>query len=278
MKFAREHIKKFQREVKDYYRAHGRRMPWRETSNPYEIVVSEIMLQQTQVSRVLVKYPEYIRIFPNFEALARAPLPKILAVWQGMGYNRRAKALKAFAEIIVRDYNGELPRDPRLLEKFPGIGPATAGSIAAFAFNTPVPFIETNIRRVFIHFFFKRRKSSADGIRDEEILPLILETMDRKNAREWYYALMDYGAMLAQTHRGKNPNIKSARYRKQPKFEGSDRQIRGKIIKLLLQKKSLNAKQIEAMLAREKERVVRILNNLAKEGFLARARGKYSLV
>ena len=145
---------KFQKIIKEHYRMYGSALPWRQTTNPYRIVVSEIMLQQTQVSRVLVKYPQFLKRFPSWKALTAAPTAEVIKAWQGLGYNRRALALKEIAHIIVTKYSGRVPKDSTILNTFPGIGPATANSIVAFAFSQPVVFIETNIRRVFIHHFF----------------------------------------------------------------------------------------------------------------------------
>jgi len=263
----------FQNNVWSYYKKHGREMPWRGARDPYKILVSEIMLQQTQVARVLVKYPQFIKAFPSFRALARAPLSKVLRVWQGMGYNRRAIALKKIAEIVVLEYKGKLPRDSKTLETLPSIGRATAGSICAFAFNSPIPFIETNIRRVFIHFFFSRRNPPAGGISDEMILPLVEKTIDKKNPREWYYSLMDYGAMLAK--KGSNPNRKSAHYARQSKFKGSNREIRGKILKLLLNHDSLTAEKMQALLSLERKAIKKNLLTLKKEGFILKTKNKW---
>lgn len=266
-------IKKFKKNIWDFYHDHKREMPWRDTRDPYKILVSEVMLQQTQVSRVLKKYPEFIKAFPNPEILAKAPLTQILAVWQGMGYNRRALALKAIANKVVRGYKGVVPRDHSLLIKLPGIGENTAGAIVAFAFNIPVAFIETNIRRVYIHFFFKKSHS----VSDKEILKLVKKTVDIKNPREWYYALMDYGAMLAKIT--KNPNQKSRHYTKQKPFKGSNREVRGLILNLLLQGGSLSNTQLATEIRRRRVsgKVTQNLNDLVDEGFLSRKGSNYSL-
>ena len=164
-------------------------MPWRTTRDPYSILVSEIMLQQTQVERVKTKYTEFLAAFPTIESLASSLLTDVLRTWQGLGYNRRAIALKRCAEEIVSRYSGQFPRDTAELETLPGIGPYTARAVAAFAFGMAEPLIETNIRTVFIHFFFHGR----DRVSDREIMPLVARTLDRHNPREWYYALMDFG-------------------------------------------------------------------------------------
>ena len=186
------------------------------------------MLQQTQVARVLEKYPEFLKAFPNVETLDDASLAEVLRVWQGMGYNHRALALKRMAEKVVTGHKGKIPRDRHALEALSGVGPYTAGAVRAFAFNEPEIFIETNIRRIFIHHFFGNKR----GVGDKEILPLIEQTLDIKNPREWYYALMDYGAHLLKVAR-KNPNTQSKHYTKQSTFKGSLRELRGKIIREL---------------------------------------------
>lgn len=248
-----------------------RDFPWRNTTDPYHILVSEVMLQQTQVARVLIKYPIFISQFSNFKELAAASTKDILQAWQGMGYNRRALYLKKIAEIVVKKYKGKLPGDPVILDSFPGIGEATASSIVAFAFNKPVVFIETNIRRVFIHLFFEDRKSKVD---DREILPLIEKTLDVKNPREWYWALMDYGAHLGKTV--DNPNKRSKHYSIQSKFEGSDRQVRGEILRILLNK-SQTKREIISVIKKDVNKTKKILADLMKEQFVKIYRNKYRI-
>jgi A/G-specific adenine glycosylase len=238
-------------------------MPWRHTTNPYHILVSEIMLQQTQVDRVRKKYPEFITAFPTYARLSDAPLHQVLAVWQGLGYNRRAIALQSCARKVMDEHNGILPSDTELLETLPGIGNATACSIAAFAFNRPVVFIETNIRRVFIHFFFHDRSS----VHDREILPLAEKALYRKNPRVWYWAMMDYGAALKNTI--PNPNRKSTRYTKQAMFKGSDRQIRGSVLKSLLSVPKQREQDLLTTLPHDPARVHRIIEDLVAEGFIS---------
>jgi A/G-specific adenine glycosylase len=229
------------------------------------------MLQQTQVERVLKKYPPFIEAFPGFDALAAAPLSRVLAIWQGMGYNRRAFQLKRCAEEIVREHGGRLPETPEVLRGLPGVGKATAGSVAAFAFDKPAVFIETNIRRVFLHFFFPGRESVSDA----EILPLVERTLDRGDPRNWYYALMDYGVMLKKT-RG-NANVRSRHYKKQPAFEGSSRQIRGEVLKLLVAEPRLPEAEIAKRLDRDPGRTREALEGLAREGLVEAFEGEYSL-
>ncbi len=250
--------------IYEYYDTHGRKLPWRESTNPYHILVSEMMLQQTQVERVIPKYLAFLERFPNFEMLARSSTEEVLNAWQGLGYNRRALFLRKIATIIVNERDGKLPDKVEELENLPGIGRYTARAITAFAYNRPVIVIETNIRAVYLHFFFKDHEKVAD----REIEPIVEKTMDASNPRRWYNAVMDYGVMLKKTHQ--NPTRRSTSYRRQPSFKGSNREIRGKILRRLL----LSGPVDEHSLARELgitiEKVTVMLDTLEKEGFVIR--------
>lgn len=261
---SRHGIWAFQQMVLSYYEQHGRDMAWRNTTDSYLILVSEIMLQQTQVERVTMKFPEFIRAFPDFATLAAAPLGEVLTVWQGMGYNRRAISLQKCAIRVINEYNGILPADVDILATFPGIGRATASSIAAFAFNMPVVFIETNIRRVFIHFFF----TETGTVSDAEILPLVEKVLYRENPRIWYWALMDLGSALKKTVA--NPNRRSVHYTRQSPFEGSDRKIRGALLKIVLKDPFLEEEEIIGRVAEDPHRLRRILGALEADGFIQR--------
>ncbi|TFG58645.1 MAG: A/G-specific adenine glycosylase, partial [Spirochaetales bacterium] len=247
---------------------HKRPLPWRETQDPYYILVSEVMLQQTQVARVLEKYPLFIAAFPGFPALREAPLAEVLRLWQGMGYNRRALALKTIAEKTITEYGGRLPDDPRVLETFPMIGRNTAASITAFAFNRPAVFIETNIRTVFIHFFFPDEES----VNDRDLLPLVEKTMDRSEPCLWYNALMDYGVMLKSIL--KDINKKSSHYSRQKPFAGSDRELRGRLLKLASEQEGPGIYDIAEKLGEGKDRVLHIAEKMAAEGFFTIRGGK----
>lgn len=266
-----ERIETFRAEIFSYYRSHIRDLPWRKTDNPYRIFVSEMMLQQTQAKRVVVKYERFICAFPDFPSLANATPRDVLEIWQGLGYNRRALCLIRVARAVIDTFDGELPSDPGILVSLPGIGPATASEIAAFAFRQPVVFIETNIRRVYIHFFFGNRRN----IRDTELFPFIEATLDRGNPREWYYALMDYGVMLKGVY--PNPNVRSAHYRKQSPFHGSNRQIRGKILRCVAGFPGMTMEEISGSIGTDLETVARNLSELAKEGFFQEENGRYSI-
>jgi A/G-specific adenine glycosylase len=262
-------IRSFRKKVLAHYRADGRELPWRTTTDPYQILVSEIMLQQTQVERVIDKYRAFLAAFPDFPSLAAAPLPELLRLWQGMGYNRRALALRALAQQLVSDHHGVLPADRDLLLTLPGIGPYTAGAVMAFAFNKPVVFMDTNIRRVFIYEFFQ----DAENIHDNELMPLVEQTLDVRNPRNWYNALMDYGATLKRTQG--NPNKRSAHYTRQSPFENSNRQVRGRILKAILNETPLTVVGIAEATGMERERVERNVGDLEKEGFIAKKGKRY---
>lgn len=244
-----------------YYRRCGRDLPWRHTTDPYRILISEIMLQQTQIPRVIEKYTSFTRRFRTIRSLARAPLAACLAEWQGLGYNRRAVFLHELAAVVVNDHAGRLPRTIDALESLPGIGHYTARAVAAFAYNIPSVFIETNIRSVFIHHFYPKRTS----VRDEEILPIIEAALDRKNARRWYSALMDYGTWLKKEHG--NPSRQSAHHTRQSAFVGSDRQIRGAIVRTVLTEGRIG-KDVLSGICSDQQRLERIIASLANDGII----------
>ncbi len=254
-------VKHFQAAIYKYYQAHRRALPWRQTKNPYHLLVSEIMLQQTQVGRVLGKYQEFLERFPDLPTLARASWPEVLAAWQGLGYNRRALALKRLAREVMETWGGELPTREKDLRSLPGIGPATAGALMAFAYEKPVAFIETNIRRVFLHFFFPGQQ----GVKDREILPLVAKTLDPRQVREWYYALMDYGTMLKKT--GADSNRRSAHYARQGPFPGSNREVRSLILRALLQG-PVPTRELAQAIGRQENRTRAALGQLQTEGFV----------
>ena len=202
-------------------------MPWRKTKDPYKILVSEVMLQQTQVERVMPFYAEFTKHWPSVRALAVAPLAEVLKSWQGLGYNRRAKMLHATAKEIVTNHAGKFPSSAEELEKLPGIGSYTANAVAAFAFNQDAVLIETNIRTAILHEFFPKKKQVSDA----QITKILGKLLPKGRSREWNLALMDYGAYLKRS--GIKLNAKSKHYTKQSQFAGSNREARGAILKEL---------------------------------------------
>ena len=275
----------FQKTDWDFYRKNKRDFPWRTLrlrsgqADPYHILVSEVMLQQTQADRVVRYYNTWLKRFPTIESLAKASFKQIYPFWMGLGYNRRALALQKAAQKSVAQYHGVLPKDVELLEEFPGIGPYTARAITSFAYNIPIACIETNIRRVFIHEFFRKKKL----VTDKQIFKIAEQALDKKNSREWNWALMDYGAMLRATlslSKGGNPNRKHNNYTVQSKFEGSLRQIRGIILRILSAKptnqKELVAK-IEKITLQHPDRIKKVILTLEKEGLIKQNKKNYSL-
>lgn len=259
-----------------HYEEHGRDdLPWRRTTDPYNVLVSEVMLQQTQVTRVAPKYEAFIREFPTVESLASASLGRLLGAWQGLGYNRRALALKRAAEIIVTEHGGEVPATLDGLMALPGVGHATAAQVLAFAFDVGVPFIETNIRSVYLHEFFP----DAEDVPDAAILPLVEATLDEGRPREWFWALLDYGAHLKAT--GGNPSRRSRHHTRQSRFEGSNRQLRGRVLAALAGQGSPGAPHdtdtISAVVGFERERVAAALEALQSEGFVVSEGGRWRL-
>ena len=256
--------------VFSFYEKNGRHdMEWRHTTDPYKIIVSEVMLQQTQVPRVALVYPAFIKRFPTAAALAGAQAEEVLAAWQGMGYNRRVLNLQKLCQTVLEEHGGEFPKDPAQLVKLPGIGPATSCSIAAFAWNADVVFIETNVRRVFIHYFFPEDAQ----VDDTELLPLVTAALPKGRAREWYWALMDLGTEMKT--KVPNPNRRSRQYVKQSKFEGSNRQLRGAVLKKMLQLHAADAKTAAAAVGADADadKVADVLEKMADEGFFVREAG-----
>jgi A/G-specific adenine glycosylase len=255
--------------VWDYYHDHGRNLPWRLSEpdgsfDPYKIMVSEIMLQQTQAGRVIPKYQEFLIAFPTIQLLAEATLAEVLTVWSGLGYNRRAKFLWQAAQRIT----GSFPQTVNELSALPGIGIQTAGAILAYSFNKPVVFIETNIRTVYIHHFFANRVD----VHDKELLPLVEATLDHEHAREWYWALMDYGVFLKATVGNTSRNSKH--YVKQSAFHGSKRQIRGQVLRLLTE----SPQTLEDLQAAIPDpRLLTVLHDLKTEQLIQQSSNLYRL-
>ena len=263
-------------------------MPWRKTRDPYKILVSEVMLQQTQVDRVVPFYNKFIKKFPTAKALAKAKLSDVLKEWQGLGYNRRAKFLHEASKILssgkttkffcASDDEGKnfvvLPGlSTEFLESLPGVGHYTARAIAAFAYNRPEVFVETNIRTVFFYYGFLQK----DKISDVELLPLIAETLKKSKMqpRDFYAALMDYGSYLKQS--GIKVNSHSKHYIKQSKFEGSARQLRGAILRELLKKPATLAQLEKNLSPRTRREIARELERLKKEGLVSLRARRYAI-
>jgi len=276
----RTQLQQFQTEVWQYYDQRGRHdLTWRLPDDkgefdPYKIMVSELMLQQTQVNRVLSKYAEFLETFPTVQDLAVASLGDVLRVWQGLGYNRRAKFLWQAAQMVVVEYDGKFPRGQKELTALPGVGMNTAGAIMAYAYDVPVVFIETNIRTVYIHHFF----AGQEAVPDKAIHELVEATLPGRGGdgqgspRLWYWALMDYGTHIKQLHGNKSRASKS--YAKQSPFEGSRRKVRGAVLRYLSHKPGTFDE-----LAKEESdpRLTEVVAALQAEGMVREEAGRYSL-
>lgn len=230
-----------------------------------------MMLQQTQTDRVVPKYLRWLEVFPDAETLANASLADVYREWMGLGYNRRARYLQDACRIITEKHQGIFPCDPDELDALPGIGPYTARAVSTFAFGFPNAFIETNIRSVYIFFFF----SKMDEVSDRDILELIELTQNTDNPREWYYALMDYGATLKKTTL--NPNRKSKHYQTQSRFEGSNRQARGVLLKHLGSYGNTELTSVAEASGISLERLKVAAKSLISEGYVAETDGFYRI-
>lgn len=261
-------MKKLLKDLQRHYAKEGRHhLPWRKTKDPYKILVSEVMLQQTQVERVLPFYKKFVTEFPNARTLSKAPLTKVLRAWQGLGYNRRAKFLREAAKQISL-YG--FPKDAASWEDLPGVGRYSARAIMAFAYNKPEVFIETNIRTVFLYHSVILQKTK---ISDLQLLPLVEQALRESHMqpREFYAALMDYGAHLKKS--GVKLNSKSAHYGAQKTFKGSARELRGAILRELLRHQA-SATTLMHKIPRSKEDIARELARLTAEGLVA-LKGRY---
>ena len=269
-----ERLEEFSATVWERGRELYRDLPWRDTHDPYAILLSEVMLQQTQVSRVMGRWEQWLETFPTIADLASAPLPPVLELWQGMGYNRRALNLKRCAEEVVAMHDGVVPSDKKALLALPGIGPSTSAGVRIFAFRQPDMYLETNVRAVFIHELFPGRESVAD----KELVSLVEATCPQDaRVRAWYYALLDYGAYLKKTM--PNPTRRSKHYTRQSKFEGSHRQKRVYLLRRVIDD-ALSTEDLARDLAQSErasgrqepsvEEVRAILDELEREGFVMR--------
>jgi A/G-specific adenine glycosylase len=246
----------FQKKVLLWYSQHKRDLPWRKTKDPYAILVSEIMLQQTQVSRVVDYYYKFMKRFPDLLTLSRARKRTLLTYWSGLGYNNRVLRLQLFAREILKEHDDVVPNKEEELLLLPGIGPYTAGAIMAFAFNISTPVIDTNIRRVLISAF-----NLDEDIQSDILKQLANDLIPPKKSRIWHNALMDYGALVLTARK---TGIKSLS--KQGKFEGSDRWVRGSLVKMGLQEKNLTLSSLKKQF--DNEQLLRVVEKMKEEKIL----------
>jgi len=284
---AKNEIEPFRKIVWAHYKKFGRHdLPWRKTHNPYKILVSEVMLQQTRVERVVPFYKKFIRQFPTADRLASAPLASVLRSWQGLGYNRRAKMLREAAQALARlnlDARSQRFNPVAELEKLPGVGPYTANAIRAFSYNENVIVIETNIRTVVMHHFFSTAPEQKGmiyhtGTRkvcDKEIEGILEKALPKGRAKEWYSALMDYGAYLKKS--GVRVNAKHANYVKQKKFSGSLREARGAILRELINTSCRSTHLVTLLGPLRRAQLRAALRALETEGLIRKDNSVFSL-
>ena len=266
MEITSDVIKKFQRKVFTFYKTHQRKLPWRLTNDPYRILVSELMLQQTQVSRVITYYTKWMKQWPTIDRLAAASRHDVLEAWVGLGYNSRAVRLHKAAQIIMTKFNGDVIEAMHHYEAIPGVGRYTSQAVLIFATNADLVTVDTNIRRIFIHEF-----NLPETVSDKILWDLTMRCLPKGRSRDWHNALMDYGALhLTAQKTGIPPKTK------QPPFEGSDRQLRGRILRILLQKDQ-RFTQLQKHFDVDAVKLQVILDKLISEEIIERKNGSYHL-
>lgn len=267
----REVVSSFQDEILSWYKVNERDLPWRKTRDPYAILVSEVMSQQTQLTRVIPKYNEWLKNLPTVASLANAEPRVVFQLWSGLGYNRRALNLHKAAQMIMQHYLGEWPHDTEALQTLPGIGEYTAAAIACFAFDNQIPVVDTNIRKVMMVRFgeyFDKDESESKQVADlaQQFLPI-------GKAYIWNQALMDYSALVLKKEKIVVP--------KQSKFLGSRRSYRGKVVKLLIAHHRLSFSElwnnIQDGHSKDEQWFYEILDELVREGLIKLEEDQYFL-
>jgi A/G-specific adenine glycosylase len=265
---AKAKIASVRKRVLAHYKKYKRNLPWRKTTNPYHILLSEIMLQQTQVDRVIPYYNRWLKKWPTVHDLAKASRISVLKIWLGLGYNNRAKNLHETAKVIVEKYNGDVLKALEQYKELPGVGPYTAAAVQIFSGNKNIVTVDTNIRRILIHEFNLNKK-----IKDKEVWALAEKCLPRGRSREWHNALMDYGATLMTSRKtGIKPKTT------QSAFEGSDRQIRANIVREVLKGKGASYGSLLKIAEKDKERFKRILEKMMREKLIRKRGSSYSIV
>ncbi|OGY83995.1 MAG: hypothetical protein A2898_01845 [Candidatus Kerfeldbacteria bacterium RIFCSPLOWO2_01_FULL_48_11] len=261
-------VQSFRKKILRFYRLHRRDLPFRNTTDPYKITVAEIMLQQTQVDRVVPKYIAWVKKWPNWQRLSRASNLQLLKLWSGLGYNRRALNLGKLAKAVVDEFGRKIPDNPEALEKLPGIGPYTSRAILIFAFNKPFITIDTNIRRVILYELNLPATTSL-----KEVEKLAWRLLPKKRSRDWHNALMDYSRLVLPAQIKHIPALS-----KQSKFEGSLRQIRGEIVRQLTTKPFVDIGQVMKALKRTRQDTVKATTTLKKDGIVEVRKNRITLV
>ena len=262
----KQEIELFRGKVFEFYSKNGRSFPWRKTTDRYAVMISEIMLQQTQAERVVPKFEAWLQEFPDIPSLASAPLRSVLSLWSGLGYNSRAVRLQRCAAIINDSFDGIVPGEPAVLKTLPGIGEYTCRSIPVFADNFDTAAVDTNIRRIMIHELGFPEDISP-GILQQEAEALV----PPGRSREWHNALMDYGSLVLTS---KKTGIRPLT--RQSKFQGSRRWYRGKLIKELVNTDGMFLEEISEKYAECPWDIEKIINDLVSEGLVERQKSTSS--
>jgi A/G-specific adenine glycosylase len=264
--FSAERIQEFQKKVFSFYQKNKRDLPWRKTTDPYKILLSELMLQQTQVNRVILYYEKWITRWPDIHALASASLAEVLQAWMGLGYNTRAINLHKAARKIVTEFDNDVLEAMKQYKEIPGVGRYTSQAVQIFSTNADIVTIDTNIRRIFIKEFHLPEKVS-----DKELWRLAEKCLPKGRSREWHNALMDYGALhLTSQKTGIKPKTQQSR------FEGSDRQIRARILRCLLND-TMSLSELKKTFRIEQKRLRRILDKMVTEKIIVNNNNSYQL-
>lgn len=275
MRISKTKIRAFQTKILTWWEKNKRTLPWRLTHDPYKIFVSEVMLQQTQVSRVYPVYLKFIAKFPTVTSLAHASTAEVLRDWKGMGYNSRALYLKNASVVIAKNFGGKFPESEKELLMLPGIGKYTARAILVFAYQKHEAMIDTNIRQIITHFFF-------DGVsqKEEVIEDIAMQLVPRGKSWEWHQALMDYGALALSTDKKIQGKLKPMRKKPSKPFHETDRFFRGRVMDALREKTYEEGELLTYMVefyGKEKEFFIRIFTGLEKDGLVRRKMGTIRL-
>ncbi len=283
MEISKPQIKTFQDKILTWYAVHQRDLPWRKSRDPYRILVSEIMLQQTQVNRVIPKYEAWFAAFPTVHDLAKAPVSEVLHYWSGLGYNRRALNLKKTATVVSENYQGNFPQTEKELLALPGIGQYTARAIMCFAFDQQVAVVDINVKKVILTQLLKGPETinvadttdiKENKVSDKEIAAIAETLVPQGKAYDWNQALMDYSSLMLKKEKIDVP--------KQSTFKGSRRYYRGRIVKQLLEKKEIPLKDLgllvkEDFLDKDQELIDGIIKEMEQEGFITLYKNKVKL-
>ncbi len=288
------HIVAIRRALLRWYKEKGRDLPWRHTRDPYKVLVSEIMLQQTQVDRVIPKYQAFLKVFPTVEKLARARRSGVIRLWAGLGYNRRAVYLHSAAKKVISDFGGVVPTTINQLRTLPGVGEYTAGAVAAFAGGSAEAFLDTNIKRVVGRLFFNTKSRRLPAEKKLFAYAQSLVPTQKDESYFWHHALMDLGATICVASNPKcdacplrtscpfppfRNAIKKSHYAKhQPAFKDSDRFWRGMILTILREHpKGIVLSSLLSRIAIPKRRMLLLLRGLERDGLLSHVKGVYAL-